>query len=141
MENFISKQDYSASIHAEILDAVTRADDAVIEVCEDRAIAEMKGYLTGKYDTDKAFAAREKERHELLLMMAIDIAVYHIFCIHNPRNISKIREERYKRAVEWLKGVRRGDIVVDGLPVAGEEIRDRNSDHILMSNPKRTSHI
>ncbi len=141
MGNFITKEDYSASIHAEILDAVTRSDDAVIEICEDRAIAEMKGYLSGRYDTAAAFAARETDRHQLLLMMAIDIAVYHIFCIHNPRNISKIREERYKRAVEWLKGVQRGDIVVDGLPVASEETRNQNADIILASNPKRTSYI
>ncbi len=141
MENFITKGDYSASIHAEILDSVTRSDDAIIEVCEDRAIAEMKGYLSGKYDADAAFAATGKERHELLLMMAIDIAVYHIFCIHNPRNMSKIREERYKRAVEWLKGVQRGDIVVNGLPLASEEVRERNTEFILTSAPKRTSHI
>ena len=141
MGNFITKEDYSASIHAEILDAVTRSDDAVIEICEDRAVAEMKGYISGRYDAEKAFAARGKERNELLLMMAIDIAVYHIFCIHNPRNMSKIREERYKRAVEWLKGIQRGDVAVDGLPLVSEEVRDRNSEIILTSNPKRTTHI
>ncbi len=141
MENFITKGDYSASIHAEILDSVTRSDDAIIEVCEDRAISEMKGYLSGRYDADAAFAASGTDRHQLLLMMAVDIAVYHIFCIHNPRNMSKVREERYKRAVEWLKGVQRGDIVVNGLPPAPEEVRTHNADIILVSNPKRTSHI
>ncbi len=141
MENFIAKEDYGASIHTEILDSLTRSDAEAIEICEDRAVAEMKGYLSGKYDTEAAFAARGKDRHELLLMMALDIAIYHIFCIHNPRNISKIREERYKRAVEWLKGVQRGDVAVNGLPLASEEIRERNSEFILISNPKRTSHI
>lgn len=141
MENFITIDDYSASIHTEILDSVTRSDDAVVEICEDRAIAEMKGYLSGRYDTQAAFAATGGDRHQLLLMMAVDIAVYHIFCIHNPRNISKIREERYKRAVEWLKSVQRGDVVVDGLPPASEETRTQSADHILVSNPKRTSHI
>ena len=141
MENFITKADYSASIHAEILDAVTRSDDAVVEICEDRAIAEMKGYLAGRYDVEAAFDARGKERNELLLMMVIDIAVYHLFCIHNPRNMNEIRKERYKRAVEWLKGVQRGDIVVNGLPPASEEVRSRNADIILTSKPKRTTHI
>jgi len=141
MENFITKTDYSASIHSEILDAVTRSDAAAIEICEDRAVAEMCGYLKGRYDVEAAFGARGAERHQLLLMMAIDIALYHILCIHNPRNISPTRVERYKRAVEWLKAVQRGDVVVDGLPAATEEVRDRNSDHILVSHPKRTSHI
>jgi phage gp36-like protein len=141
MENFISKQDYGASIHAEILDSVTRSDSAAIEVCEDRAIAEMKGYLSGRYDADKAFEARGKDRHELLLMMAIDVALYHIFCMHNPRNMSKIREERYKRAVEWLNGVQRGAISVNGLPPVAEEVRDQSSDIVFTSNPKRHTHI
>jgi phage gp36-like protein len=141
MGNFITKADYSASIHAEILDSVTRSDDASVEICEDRAIAEMKGYLAGRYDIDKAFGATGEGRHALLLMMAIDIAVYHIFCIHNPRNMSKVREERYKRAVEWLKGVQRGDIVANGLPIASEEVRNQYAEIILTSKPKRTTHI
>ena len=141
MGNFITKDDYSASIHAEILDAVTRSDDAIIEVCEDRAIAEMKGYLVGRYDAEAAFAATGTDRHQLLLMMAIDIAVYHLFCIHNPRNMQKVREERYKRAVEWLRSVQRGDVVVNGLPLASAEVRSQNADIILTSNPKRTSYI
>jgi phage gp36-like protein len=141
MENFISKGDYSASIHTEILDSLTRSDAESIEINEDRAIAEAKGYLCGRYDVEAAFAARGDDRHQLLLMMVLDIAIYHIFCIHNPRNISKIREERYKRAVEWLKGVQSGKVLVDGLPLASEEVRNESADVILTSNPKRITHI
>ena len=48
MSKFITPQDYDASIHREILDALTRNDDAIIEICEDRAIAEMRGYLNAR---------------------------------------------------------------------------------------------
>ena len=41
MSKFIELSDYDASIHREILDALTREDDAVVEICEDRAVAEM----------------------------------------------------------------------------------------------------
>lgn len=44
MSKFITPQDYDASIHREILDALTRNDNAIIEICEDRAISEMRGY-------------------------------------------------------------------------------------------------
>lgn len=40
MSKFIELSDYDASIHREILDALTREDDAVVEICEDRAVAE-----------------------------------------------------------------------------------------------------
>ena len=31
--------------------------------------------------------------------------------------MSKIRQDRYDRAVEWLKGVMRGDVTIDGAPL------------------------
>ena len=50
MDNFISLSDYDASIHRDILDALLRKDTTaydpqIIEVCEDRAVAEMRSYL------------------------------------------------------------------------------------------------
>ena len=39
MSKFIELSDYDASIHRDILDALTRNDDAIVEICEDSAIA------------------------------------------------------------------------------------------------------
>lgn len=140
MSQFINTEDYDASIHQEILDALIRKDKSIVEICEDRAIAEMRGYLSKRYDCGKVFAASGEDRNQLVLMMAVDIAVYHIFCIHNPRNMSQIRSDRYKRAVEWLKAVRRGDIDVDGLPELEPEELEEKSQYLLQSNPKRVNH-
>ena len=70
MANFINTTDYDASIHKEILDALLRKDsesyDAnIIEVCEDRAIAEMRSYLDKTYDCDAIFSATGDDRHAL----------------------------------------------------------------------------
>ena len=127
MSKFITPQDYDASIHREILDALTRNDDAIIEICEDRAISEMRGYLSARYDADTIFKAEGTARNELVLMMAVDIAVYHLFSIHNPQKMSQIRKDRYDRAIEWLK-----------LP---EEEQKKNSPWLMSSNPKRTNHL
>ena len=162
MSKFIELSDYDASIHREILDALTREDDAVVEICEDRAVAEMRCYLSRRYDCDKIFTATGDKRNQLVLMMAIDIAVYHIFCIHNPRNLSPLRKERHERAVEWLKAVAtehgipffdyytRGlfldhpeyfkEISVDGLPLLSEETRAAKSNFLIKSNRKRVNH-
>ncbi len=40
MSKFVELTDYDASIHRDILDALVREDETVIEVCEDRAIAD-----------------------------------------------------------------------------------------------------
>ncbi|RGN33859.1 phage protein Gp36 family protein [Bacteroides oleiciplenus] len=141
MSQFIQSEDYDASIHSEILGRLTRDDDAVVEICEDRAIAEMRGYLSARYDVDAIFSAEGKERNQLILMMAIDIAVYHLFCIHNPQKMSQIRKDRYDRAVEWLKQVAAFKIAVADAPLLPEEKRDENSPWLMKSNPKRINHL
>lgn len=137
MSKFIELTDYDASVHADILNSLTRDDNAIIEICEDRAIAEMRGYLCGRYDCDKLFAATGANRNQLVLMMLIDITVYHIFCIHNPVKLSKIRKDRYDRAVEWMRAVKRG-MAIDGAPEL--EKADRKAPYELRSNPKRINH-
>ena len=137
MAKFIRIEDYDASIHQEILDSLIRSDASIIEICEDRAIAEMRGYMSKRYDCDKIFSAEDENRSQIVLMMAIDIAIYHIFCIHNPRMMSEIRVSRYERAVEWLKGVRSGDITIDGLPIVEDTVRNSSSQYQIRSNRKR----
>lgn len=141
MANFITTEDYNASIHQEILDAVIRSDETIVEVVEDRAIAEMRGYMSRRYDCDKIFSTEGEQRHQLVLMMAIDITIYHLFCIHNPRMMSEIRVERYERAIKWLEGVRDGNITVDGLPEVASEVKDYSSQFQIRSNKKRNNNI
>ena len=132
MANFITTQDYDATIHREILDSLLRTDSPsfdpqIIEICEDRAITEMRSYLNKSYDCNAIFSAQGKHRHPLILMFAIDITVYHIFCQHNPYKIAKIRQDRYDRAIEWLKGVMKGDITIDRTPLIQEPQLSDNS--------------
>ena len=132
MTNFINIEDYDATIHREILDSLLRKESAsydpqIIEICEDRAVAEMRSYMNNTYDCNTIFSATGDDRHALILMFAIDITVYHIFCQHNPYKIAKIRQDRYDRAVEWLKGVMKGDITIDGAPLLPEEDLSDNS--------------
>lgn len=132
MSNFIDITDYDASIHKEILDSLLRQgtadyDPQIVEICEDRAVAEMRSYLNKKYDCDKIFSARGTDRHALVLMFALDITIFHIFSQHNPYKMSKIRQDRYDRAVEWLKGVMRGDVTIDGAPLLpADELEDKS---------------
>ena len=142
MSTFITKNDYDASMHKEILELLVRAgsdpnDDEIIEICEDRAVTEMRGYMNKIYDVDAIFAAEGKERNQLILMFAIDISLYHIFCIHNPYKISKIREDRYNRAIEWLKMVMKGQVTIDSAPKLSSEIVADNSNWQVKSDEVR----
>lgn len=140
MSDFIELEDYDSTLHAEILDALVRNDEAVIEQCENDAIAEMKGYLSGRYDTDAIFARRGSERNNLILMYAKDIAVYHLFCLHNPYKMSKVRQDRYDRAMEWLRQVSAGKISIADADRLPEDDQRKNSNFYIHSNPMHDPH-
>ncbi len=141
MSQFVDIKDYDASVHREILDALVRDDETLVEICEDRAIAEMRGYLSKRYDCNAIFSAAGEERNQLILMMVIDIAVYHIFCIHNPQKLSQVRKDRYERAVEWMKAVANEEVSIDGAPLLPEEDRAKKSALMFKSNPKRINRL
>ena len=141
MSQFINLTDYDASIHREILDALTREDRAIVEICEDRAIAEMRCYLSKRYDCDRIFSAEGTDRNQLVLMMLLDISIYHIFCIHNPQKLSQLRKDRYERAVEWMKAVSAEEVSIDGAPMLTQEELSRRSQFQIKSNHKRVNHF
>lgn len=136
MGKFIELKDYDASIHSEILQAVTRNDKRLVEVCQNRAIQEMRGYMSARYDCDAIFSASGKNRLDLVVMYCIDIAVYHLFSIHNPQKISQIRKDRFQEAKTWLEGVRDGIINIEGAPLL-ESRAEEASPFDMISNPKR----
>lgn len=141
MSAFITLEDYDAAVHREILDSLTRGNEDIIEVCEDQAVAEMKGYLKSRYDVESIFSKSGTDRHPLILMYSLDIAIYHIFCIHNPMKISEIRKSRYERAIAWLKAVNADEIVIDGAETLPEETLKDNSRWQIKSNPLRPTHF
>ena len=141
MSRFIELKDYDATVHRDILDALTREDKTLPEICADRAVGEMRGYLSARYDCDKLFSASGGRRNPVVLMMALDIAAYHLFSIHNPQKMSQVRKDRYERAVEWMKGVCRGDVIIDGAPRLDEPGYSGNSPFLMRSNPKRRNHF
>lgn len=146
MSQFITLEDYDASIHREILDALLRhdsptEDSAIIEICEDRAIEEMRSYMDKFYDCDAIFGAEGSKRNQLVLMMALDIAIYHIFCQHNPYKMSEVRKDRYNRAIEWLKAVAAGKITIAGAPRLPEKELAQNSPWQISSEELRPTHL
>lgn len=145
MSTFIQLEDYDSTVHRDILDSLLRGEandnSTIIEDCEMQAIAEMKSYLNKAYDVEKIFTAEGKARHPLILMRAKDIAVYHLFCIHNPYKMSQIRKERYDRAIEWLEGVASGMLTIDGAPRLPEDEAADNSRWQIENNTFRETHF
>lgn len=139
MSDFIEKTDYSTAIKEYVLDAITEAEDAVIDSAELRAISFMSGYLNIRFDVESIFAKRGLDRQATIVMFCTDITLFYIHQRHNPRKIPEFRKDAYKRAVEWLKEVRDGDIDPLGLDL--KEGGENNTVVEIRSNPKRANHI
>lgn len=139
MSQFVELRDYDASIHRDILDALVREDEPVIEICEDRAIAEMRCYLSKRYDCDRIFSATGEERNQLVLMMVIDIAVYHILHTQPAEAVAYAEGPiRTGRRVDEGGGSR-GDLHRGGAaPAGGGTGRKLGLPH--REQPKRTNH-
>lgn len=56
-----------------------------------------------KPSDNKELWKEDDPRHELLVMYACDMIIYHLHCLVNPRRIPDLRRERYKEATGWLE--------------------------------------
>ena len=138
--NFINISDYPSTIRTEFVVRVVGDDENILEIVENQAISEMKGYLSARYDCDKAFSKTGDDRHDLLLMFAKDIAIYHL-CSIREGLMTQNRIDRYERAVEWLKGVQKGEVTIEGLDRVEEETGALSSEFQMRSDKKRENHF
>lgn len=138
---YLTTSELYTHIYEENLETITRGDKAIPLAAIDAAISEAKGYLS-RFDTDKIFRATGKGRNSLLLIFVKDIAAWHLVNLSNAGVDLELRENRYNRAIDWLKAVQKGDVSPD-LPAKnaeGNKGRPVIGDICYGSNPKRHQH-
>lgn len=107
---FITEADYSTAIKTEIKNIVTEGNSNVQGSAELAAQALIESYLNTRYNVATIFNATGSNRHPLIIMYMIDIALYHMHARINPRNIPDLRVKRHDDAIEWLKMVQAGKL-------------------------------
>lgn len=126
---FITPDDYPALLRNEIKRLLLE-DDIVgttkLRSAEQMAIAQIRNYLSGRYDVDAIFNKTGDERNSHIIMIVIDCAVYHLYTSVIPDKMSEIRSQRYGDAIEWLKSVTSGKTIAD-LP----KITDEDGSHLI----------
>ena len=95
----------------------------------DAAIAEAKGYLT-RFDCTRVFSASGNKRNQLLLIFVKDIATWHLINLCNAGTDLKFRQDRYERAIDWLKAVQRAPSRMAATP-SGASISKRPLERCL----------
>lgn len=118
---FISIEDFDVQAKDEVLrlfDAT--ANYTVVEKAINMSIAQIKKYISGRYDVSAIFSAEADERDSFMIMIVIDLAMYHLWSKKAPRQIPEYRVKRYDDALDWIKDVGQGDIPSD-LPAIADE--------------------
>lgn len=134
---FLTKGELGSHLYVESIDVITRGDDTLVEAAIDAAIQEAKGYLSS-FDKDAIFAAQADARNALLLTFVKDIAAWHLINLCNAGADMKLRQDRYERAIAWLKAVQKGDVSPD-LPVP--TVDSPVATIVFGSNEKRNQHF
>lgn len=128
---FLTEEDYSVQLRAEISKIIDPTVDKVKLVkAEGMAIAQVRNHLSGRYDCDKVFTpvpdGEEDTRDQYIVMLVIDLALYHLWSKEAANNIPKHRELRYNDALKWLQDVQGGKAA--NLPELTDEAGDAVSD-------------
>jgi phage gp36-like protein len=127
MARFLQDKDYTALIRDEIkgilLENYTEEKQYT---AEQMAISQIKNYITGYYDTDKVFETYDAlsdpdPRNHFIVMITIDCTLYHLYTSTAPDRIPEHRAQRYGDALDWLKGVAKGNIKADLPLITGED--------------------
>ncbi len=106
--SYITKTDLETSIEQALLEALDfSSDDSVITTACAQAISQLWSYLQDKYNiTDEL--AKTTGRDDLVLMIARDLAIYHIWTYVDPASIPHARVARYTAAMDFLKAAQLG---------------------------------
>ncbi len=139
---FLTVHELETHLYKESVSVIARNDDTILTAAVDAAIAEAYCYL-GAYDREAIFAAEGAARNALLLTFVKDIAVWHFINLSNAGCDLELRQNRYDRAVAWLRQVQKGE-AKPALPVVdddGDGKSDAAGEYIYGSNPKRNQHF
>lgn len=120
--SYITQADCYSVIEAETLAAI--CDDAQFALAVSQAQSEAFGYLRGRYDIAQIKAQTADQRHEYLVLVLVDLALYHLHSRKTPREVPQIRTDRYTEAKQWLEKTADGTLSQD-LP-QGEENQQQN---------------
>lgn len=140
---FILREDVEAIIYNEELDVLMEAIDSHFDQAEASTVDFFKGYLRGRYDVDKLFAAYDGSGDDTRPAALVTYMCDHLLCIlyatQPDRMIPENRQQRCDKAEEWLEKISSG-MIDPGFPtIDTDEETDVNNPIQWNSNKKVSS--
>lgn len=116
-QRFLRDSDYEDQIRAELMAVIdSTTDSAQLRQAEQKALAQMKKYLSSRYDIGLIFRCippdEQDDRDAFIVMTLVDMTLYHIWSKERGK-MPQIRNDRYQDALDWLKSVGNGELISD----------------------------
>ena len=147
MARFLMDSDYDTLVKEEIrrlLDG--RAPDGTgtpvkLLKAEEMAIRQVRNWLSDRYDCDAIFNASQvpDERDQYMVMIIIDLTLYHLYSQTGHKDVPEHRNNRYTDALDWLKNAGRGQISAD-LPGYDQDGEAEQVADFRISSDKQENH-
>ncbi|WP_443937083.1 phage protein Gp36 family protein [Pedobacter sp. MW01-1-1] len=132
---FLVETDYNSQIRNEVK-AVLLQGDGSQQLCEQMAEAEIASYLRARgYDIEVIFSATGAERNAQIIMLMVDITLYHLHSNIVTRAMPSMRKDRYDAAIDWLNRVSKGQLEPN-LPRLSSDDQDATPTLKLGSNKR-----
>lgn len=92
-------------------------DSRKVRRAEEKAMAQMKMYLSSRYDVEQIFEVPAEDeadiRNAFIVMTLIDVVLYHLWSKERGKDVPTLRNDRYQDALDWLKSVGNGEEISD----------------------------
>lgn len=137
---FLTTDDYKAVSDAQTLEVIHQSDQDNLQRAERYAMEEISAYLRNRFDMNAAFAQTDINRNQQLVMIAADIAIYHLIAWLPKRMGFEIRELRYKRAIEFLEDVQAGKASPDLPPLTDPNTGEVSGIPIKFGSAKKSTY-
>lgn len=135
---FLASSDYLDHIQQAQLTALEVGDATARTRMESKAEAEITGYLAVRYDAVNVFNKTGDARNQHIVMIMVDMVLYHLHSRINPGQVPQVRLDRYNEAKAWLEMVSKGQLKPD-LPLVGDADGDGTDDNSAVQWGTRTA--
>ena len=103
---FLTEDDFDVQVKDEILGLL--GNNGTIERAERMALDQVKAHISGRYDVATIFGQTGDNRDHYIIMIVIDMLLYHLWAKKAPRQIPEYRDKRYTDALSWLTDIGTG---------------------------------
>lgn len=119
---FINDEDYSVQARQDVLTLLDNTENnTTMRKAENYAMSQINMRLAGRYNMAQVFNQTGDNRNAFIVMITIDIAIYHLYSQKAPRKIPEYRDIRYRDAMDWLEDVGNGKTPTDLPPIASDD--------------------